>query len=147
MKSTKYEEIADQYKVDRHLLKNTFIAFITGGFVGLLGEGVIEVLMKYFNMSRQIASTDMILIFIFIASFFTALGFFDKLVMFCRAGLIIPITGFAHSMTSAAIEFKKEGYVTGLGANIFKLAGTVILYGIISAYIFGIIRYFILGGI
>ena len=145
MKSTKYEEIADQYKVDRHLLKNTFIAFITGGFVGLLGEGVIEVLMKYFNMSRQIASTDMILIFIFIASFFTALGFFDKLVMFCRAGLIIPITGFAHSMTSAFMDYRKEGFIYGVGSNAFKLAGTVIIYGVLSAWIFGMVRFFIGG--
>ena len=82
-----------------------------------------------------------------LASLFTALGFFDKLVNWARCGLIIPITGFAHSMTSAAIEFKREGYVTGLGANIFKLAGTVILYGIVSAYIFGIIRYLIFGGV
>lgn len=144
MKSTKYEKIADQYKADRHLLKNTFIAFITGGFVGLLGEGVIEILMK-FGMSRQVASTDMIIIFILAASLFTALGFFDKLVMFCKSGLIIPITGFAHSMTSAFMDYRKEGFIYGVGSNAFKLAGTVILYGVLSASLFGLIRYFIGG--
>ena len=77
---------------------------------------------------------------------FTALGFFDKLVNFARCGLIIPITGFAHSMTSSAMEYRKEGLVTGIGMNIFKLSGTVILYGVVSAYIFGIIRYVIFGG-
>ena len=145
MKSIKYEEIADQYKVNRHLIRNTIIAFITGGFVGLLGEGIIEILMSYFNMSRQIASMDMILIFIFIASLFTALGFFDKLVMFCRSGLIIPITGFAHSMTSAFMDYRKEGFVYGFGSNAFKLAGTVIVYGVLSAWIFGMVRFFIGG--
>lgn len=144
MKSTKYEKIADQYKADRHLLKNTFIAFITGGFVGLLGEGVIEILMK-FGMSRQVASTDMIIIFILAASLFTALGFFDKLVMFCKSGLIIPITGFAHSMTSAFMDYRKEGFVYGVGSNAFKLAGTVIIYGVLSAWIFGMVRFFIGG--
>ena len=142
MKSTKYEKIADQYKADRHLLKNTFIAFITGGFVGLLGEGVIEILMK-FGMSRQVASTDMIIIFILAASLFTALGFFDKLVMFCKSGLIIPITGFAHSMTSSSLDVKSEGPIYGIGSNMFKLAGSVIIYGIVSAWFFGIIRYLI----
>ena len=63
-----------------------------------------------------------------------------KWVNFARCGLIIPITGFAHSMMSAALEYRKEGLVTGIGANIFKLAGTVILYGVVSAYIFGLIR-------
>lgn len=144
MKSTKYEEIADQYKADRHLLRNTFIAFITGGFVGLLGEGIIEILMN-FGMSRQVASTDMILMFIFVASLFTALGFFDKLVMFCKSGLIIPITGFAHSMTSAFMDYRKEGFVYGVGSNAFKLAGTVIIYGVLSAWIFGMVRFFIGG--
>ena len=144
MKSTKYEKIADQYKADRHLLKNTFIAFITGGFVGLLGEGVIEILMK-FGMSRQVASTDMIIIFILTASLFTALGFFDKLVMFCKSGLIIPITGFAHSMTSAFMDYRKEGFVYGVGSNAFKLAGTVIVYGVLSAWLFGMVRFFIGG--
>lgn len=144
MKSTKYEKIADQYKADRHLLKNTFIAFITGGFVGLLGEGVIEILMK-FGMSRQVASTDMIIIFILAASLFTALGFFDKLVMFCKSGLIIPITGFAHSMTSAFMDYRKEGFIYGVGSNAFKLAGTVIVYGVLSAWLFGMVRFFIGG--
>jgi stage V sporulation protein AC len=88
----------------------------------------------------------MIITLIFIASLFTAIGFFDNLVMFARAGLIVPITGFAHSMTSAAIEYRKEGLVTGIGANIFKLTGTVILYGVVAAYVFGIIRYLVFGG-
>ena len=109
----------------------------------------LESLLKvyYLNISSSDAAIFMMITLIFIASLFTALGFFDKWVNFARCGLIIPITGFAHSMTSAAIDFRKEGYVTGLGANIFKLAGTVILYGIVSSYIFGIIRYFLLGGI
>ena len=86
-----------------------------------------------------------ILTLIIIASILTALGIFDVLVTKFKSALIIPITGFAHSMTSAALEYKHEGLVLGIGANIFKLAGTVILYGVVSVYIFGIIR-LVLGG-
>ena len=68
------------------------------------------------------------------------------MVSFAKSGLLIPITGFAHSLQSAALEYKKEGLITGIGANIFKLAGTVILFGIVSAYVFGIVRALIFGG-
>lgn len=141
-----YEKIVMNHKPKEHRVKNAIISFIIGGLMGMLGQFLLQIYSYYLNISTADAAIFMIITLIFISSLFTALGFFDKLVKFSRCGLIIPITGFAHSMTSAAIEFKREGYVTGLGANIFKLAGTVILYGIVSAYIFGIIRYFIFGG-
>ena len=147
MEKRLYEKIVMNHKPKEHRIKNAFIAFMIGGIVGLIGQGLLDLYTYYLNVSTSDAAVFMIITLIFIASLFTALGFFDKMVNFARCGLIIPITGFAHSMTSAAIEFKKEGYLTGLGANIFKLAGTVILYGIVSAYIFGIIRYFVLGGV
>lgn len=146
MEKKLYNKIVMNHKPKEHRVKNAFISFVVGGIVGLIGQLLVELYSYYLNISTSDASIFMIITLIFLASLFTALGFFDKLVNFCRCGLIIPITGFAHSMTSAAIEFKREGYVTGLGANIFKLAGTVILYGIVSAYIFGIIRFFIFGG-
>ena len=72
------------------------------------------------------------------------MGFFDKIVNFARCGLIVPITGFAHAMMSAALEYRKEGLVTGIGANMFKLAGSVIIFGVVSAYIFGLLRIIIM---
>ena len=83
---------------------------------------------------------------IVIASILTATGVFDLLVSKFKMALIIPITGFAHSMSSAALEYKNEGLVLGIGANIFKLAGTVILFGVVSVYLFGIVRLLIMGG-
>ena len=142
-----YNKIVMNHRPKENRLRNSIVSFIVGGLIGLLGEFLLELYSYYLNISSSDAAIFMIITLIFLASLFTALGFFDKLVNFSRCGLIIPITGFAHSMTSAAIEFKREGYVTGLGANVFKLAGTVILYGIVSAYIFGIIRYFIFGGV
>ena len=140
-----YEKIVMHHKPKEHRLNNAFISFIVGGIMGVIGQLLIDFYSHYLNIASSDASIFMIITLIFLASLFTAMGFFDKLVNFCRCGLIIPITGFAHSMTSSAIEYRKEGLVTGVGANIFKLAGTVILYGIVSSYIFGIIRYLIGG--
>ncbi len=146
MEKKLYNKIVMNHKPREHRMKNALVAFIIGGIVGIIGEFLLELYTYYLNVSSSDGAIFMMITLIFLASLFTALGFFDKWVNFARCGLIIPITGFAHSMTSAAIEFKREGLVTGLGANIFKLAGTVILYGIVSSYIFGIIRYFLLGG-
>lgn len=146
MRNTKYEKIADNHKAIEDRMENALLAFISGGLMGFMGEGLIEVFCHYFGMARNNASTLMIVIFIFIASFFTALGFFDKLVNIFKCGLLIPITGFAHSMTSSSLDYKNEGPIYGIGSNMFKLAGSVILYGVVSAWFFGIIRYFI-GGV
>ena len=143
MKNTKYNKIADFHKAKESRLRNALVAFLSGGFIGFLGEGMIELLMKFFTFSREDSATLMIAFFIFIASFSTALGFFDKLVTICRCGLLIPITGFAHSMTSSAMDYKEEGLIYGIGSNMFKLAGTVIVYGVVSAWFFGTIRYFL----
>lgn len=147
MRNTKYEKIADSHKATETRGRNALIAFLVGGLVGLIGEGLIELFCYWFHVSRSDASTFMIITLIFIASLSTALGFFDKLVTKFKCGLLIPITGFAHSMTSAALDYRKEGPIYGLGANIFKLAGSVILYGVISAWFFGMIRYIIGGGL
>ena len=145
MRNTKYERIADNHKAPEDRVKNSIVAFISGGFIGLLGEGIIEFFCYYFHMSRAEASTFMIVIFIFTASLCTALGFFDKLVTKFKCGLLIPITGFAHSMTSSSLDYKREGPIYGIGSNMFKLAGSVILYGVVSAWFFGMIRYMIGG--
>lgn len=145
MKNKKYEIIASYHQAQNNKIKNAFIAFFIGGLIGLLGEVIIELLCYYAHISRNSAGTIMIVILIFLASLSTALGFFDKLVTKFKCGLLIPITGFAHSLTSAALDYKKEGPIYGLGANIFKLAGSVILYGIVAAWFFGLIRYLLRG--
>ena len=146
MEKKLYEKIVMNHKPKETRVQNAVIAFLVGGVMGALGQFLIEIYSYYLDISTNDAAIFMIITLIFLASLFTALGFFDKWVKWARCGLIIPITGFAHSMTSAAIEFKKEGFVTGLGANLFKLAGTVILYGVVSAYFFGILRLIIMGG-
>lgn len=140
MEKYKYKSIVDNNTPKENILLNALVAFFIGGIMGVIGNFLIEFYLYILNISTSEASVCMIITLIFFGTLFTALGFFDKWVNFARCGLIIPITGFAHSMMSAALEYRKEGLVTGIGANIFKLAGTVILYGVVSAYIFGLIR-------
>ena len=141
-----YNKLVKRICPSEDKLKNAFIAFMSGGFVGMIGEFLSTLFQNKLNIPRMESVSLVIVTFIFIASLLTALGVFDKLVCIFKCGLIIPITGFAHSMTSAALEHKKEGPIYGLGNNIFKLAGSVILYGVVSAFIFGIVRYILLGG-
>ena len=122
------------------------LAFVSGGLIGLFGQVLIKVYSLAPNISNTEAGNLMMVTLIFLASLFTGLGFFDNLIDLFKAGIIIPITGFAHSTTASAMEYRKEGLTSGIGANIFKLSGSVILYGIVSAYLFGIIRYVIFGG-
>ena len=143
MNKEKYEIVCSRHQAEKTPVRNFLISFFSGGFVGFLGEGIIELLCRYCSYSRTDASTIMIVFFIFISSLFTALGFFDKWVQFFQCGLLIPITGFAHSMTSSALDYREEGPIYGIGSNMFKLAGNVILYGIVSAWLFGTIRYLI----
>ncbi len=141
MTNKKYNALVKKYTPKENKVKYALTAFFVGGFVGLLGECLIRLYIMLFDISRNDASTYMIITFIFFASLFTALGFFDKLVAKAKAGLLIPITGFAHSMTSAALDYKNEGPIYGIGSNVFKLAGSVIFYGVVSAWFFGLIRY------
>ena len=146
MENKEYKKLVDKHKPKETRVQNAVIAFLIGGLVGAIGQFLIEFYSYYLDISTKDASSFMLVTLIFFASLFTALGFFDKWVNFAKCGLIIPITGFAHSMASAGIEYKKEGPIYGLGSNIFKLAGSVILYGIVSAWFFGMIRYLLMGG-
>ena len=146
MEKREYKDIVDKYTPKEKRLRNAMVAFLIGGLMGVIGNFLVDAYSYYFNLSSKDASVFMIITLVFLGCFLTCLGFFDKWVNFAKCGLIIPITGFAHAMMSAALEYKKEGLVTGIGANMFKLAGSVIIFGVVSAYIFGIVRIFVIGG-
>lgn len=146
MNKERYKELTSKIVPQEDKVKNGIIAFVIGGAVGLLGQVLVTVIENNFGFYHKDATSIMMVILIFTASLCTALGFFDNLVAKAKAGLIVPITGFAHAMTSSMLDYKKEGMVTGIGANAFKLTGSVILYGVVSAYVFGIIRYLFFGG-
>ena len=144
MDKDQYKKLVQKKKPKEHRFLNSFIAFIVGGSIGLVGELLSHLFMMSFGMSKVTSLSIVCLILIFVASLFTALGIFDNWVTKGKCGLIIPTTGFAHSVTSAAIEYRKDGLITGLGSNFFKLAGSVILYGIVSSFflcLLGVICY------
>lgn len=147
MEKKVYQKIVDKHKPKEDRLMNAIVAFVIGGLVGVIGQLLIEFYSSWLEISTQDATSFMIVTLIFVSCLFTALGFFDKWVNFAKCGLIIPITGFAHSMMSSGMEYRNEGPIYGVGANLFKLAGSVILYGIVAAWFFGMIRYYFLGGI
>ena len=146
MDKNDYKKIVDAHKSNENRLVNLVIAFLVGGFIGLIACFLSDFYSSLFNVSSKDAASFMIVTLIFISCLFTSLGFFDKWVTFARCGLIIPITGFAHSVMSAVMDYKKEGPIYGIGSNAFKLAGSVIYYGVVSAAIFGTIRFILFGG-
>lgn len=141
-----YLQVVKKHTPKEDVLKNAMLTFVCGGIFGSLAELLLQGYMLWLSVSRKDAGVLVIITLIVLASFLTALGIFDVWVAKLKCALIIPITGFAHSITSAALDYRREGFVLGLGANIFKLAGTVILYGIVSVYVFGIVRLLIIGG-
>ncbi len=146
MERKEFNKLVALHKPRENRVKNVVLSFFIGGLMGVVGQFLIDFYSFVLEIPSKDATTYMIVTLIFIACLCTALGFFDNCVNFAKSGLLIPITGFAHAMMSSAMEFKKEGPVFGIGSNIFKLAGSVILYGVVSAWFFGMVRYLLIGG-
>nr|WP_048569874.1 stage V sporulation protein AC [Clostridium cylindrosporum] len=125
-----------------NLLFNCVKAFIIGGIICVIGQFV----MNYFislGVDKEQVGSYVSLVMIFIGAFLTGIGVYDDIGKFAGAGSVVPITGFANSIVSPAMEFKREGYVLGVGAKMFTIAGPVLVYGISSSIVVGIIYYFI----
>lgn len=137
MNSRKYKQLVDTYTPKENRLYNMFISFFSGGVIGLIGTFLFIRLNNIYNEELSVAFT--LLILIATISFITAIGKADNLFVKFKCGLIIPITGFAHSIASSVIDYKKEGLIN-IGSNTFKLAGSVILYGIVSAILLTLIK-------
>ena len=146
MQKEEYKKLVKKHMPKYNYFKSMSLAFLIGGFIGMVGQALVDIYTRVFSLTIKDAGIYMIVTLIFLSSLLTALGFFDKIVEKVKCGIIVPITGFAHAMTSAALEYRKEGLILGLGSNIFKITGSVILYGVVSAYVFGIIRVLIIGG-
>ena len=124
-----YKKIVDSHKAKENKFLNIIKAFIIGGLFGILGNFLIDFYSKILNIPTNDATVYMIMTLVFLACLCTALGFFDNFVHFGRMGVIIPITGFAHSMQSAALDYKNEGLIYGFGSNIFGLIRFLIMGG------------------
>lgn len=136
-----FKKALDQNKIKRPIFKNALKAFLVGGLISLIGQGFLDLYIKVLKLDKSISNSLMSITLVFIASLLTGLGIFDKIGQFAGAGSFIPITGFSNSLTASALESKSEGLVLGIMMNMFKLAGSVIVAGAISAFIAGSIVY------
>lgn len=145
MDKKEYDLLVKKHTPSEDRMKNIIVAFFTGGSIAFMAEFMSFLLVNCFAISEIEATSYVSILIIFLTSLFTGMGFFDEWVSKCKCGLIIPTTGFAHSCSSSALDYKKDGLITGLGSNVFKLAGSVILYGIISAFLLVVIKVVING--
>lgn len=137
MNNRKYQKIVEDITPKENRLYNMAVAFFIGGLIGLIGTILYLNFNKMYN--EELSISFMLLILIIVTAVLTGLGVSDTLFLKAKCGLIIPITGFAHSISSSLIDYKKEGYIN-MGSNAFKLAGSVLLYGIVSAVFFTLLK-------
>lgn len=133
-----YQDYVNKKSPNSPILRNCLSAFGVGGLICSLGQLIMEV-CKYRGLDNEISATITSIILIFLSAFFTALNLFNKIGKFAGAGSLVPITGFANSIVSPAMEYKSEGYVMGVGAKMFTVAGPVLVYGISASILVGIV--------
>ena len=134
-----YNEYVKQITPTHNLWTNMRKAFLLGGFICLIGQFIVNIGMNNFGLEQKDASTWCSLILILISVILTSFNVYPSLANWGGAGALVPITGFANGVCASAIEFKKEGHVFGIGCQIFRIAGPVILYGIFSSWVLGLI--------
>jgi len=133
-----YQEYVDKKSPNSPIFKNCFNAFWVGGLICSIGQIILE-FCKYQGLDQTSSSTVVSIVLIAIAAILTSLNIFNKIGKFAGAGSLVPITGFANSIVSPAIEFKSEGYIMGVGGKMFTVAGPVLVFGISTSVIIGII--------
>ena len=125
-----------------HIIKNCIMAFLVGGAICDIGQAINNVL-KNLNYSNEDISAITSVIMVFLGALLTGVGIYNKIANFAGAGTVVPITGFANAVVAPAIEFKKEGFIFGVAAKMFTIAGPVLVYGIGTSVIIGIVYYII----
>lgn len=135
-----YQELQKEIEMKRPIFKNCIRAFLMGGLICMVGQVIQLFYIYYFNFTEQTAGNPTVGTLIFISMLLTGFGVYDRLAQFGGAGTAVPVTGFGNAIISAAIEHRKEGLVLGVGGNIFKLAGSVIVFGVFSAFIVALIK-------
>ncbi len=136
----RYAEMAKRKEPKRPILANCLRAFVTGGAICLVGQGVQQMFISWFDFAKKDAGNPTVAVMIFLAIVLTGFGIYDKFAQWAGAGSAVPVTGFANSMASAAIEHRSEGYILGVGGKMFKLAGPVIVFGTVAAFLIGILH-------
>ena len=136
-----YQENIKSFQPKPPYALNCLKAFIVGGLICGFGQAVHNFYITFFDFTTKTAGNPTAATLVLISAILTGIGVYDRIGQFAGAGSAVPITGFANSMTSAALEHRSEGIVLGVATNMFKLAGNVIVFGVVGAYIVGMIRY------
>lgn len=139
MDKKQYKRYAEAHAPKSPIVKDCIRAFLVGGAICTLGEALGELYMLHPMIDEKTAATLVSITLVFVAVLLTGLGIFDKIAKFAGAGTLVPITGFANSVASPAIDSRSEGYVLGVGAKIFTVCGPVLLYSTLAGAIYGIV--------
>ncbi|EDL63048.1 stage V sporulation protein AC [Bacillus sp. SG-1] len=135
-----YEQLEQKHETKRPVLLNCVKAFFVGGAICLIGQAVTYFYIYFFNFTEQTAGNPTVATMVFFSMLLTGFGIYDHIGQFAGAGSAVPVTGFGNAVISAAIEHRTEGLVLGVGGNIFKLAGSVIVFGVFSAFVIALIK-------
>lgn len=135
-----YQELQKKHETKRPVVQNCIKAFLVGGFICLIGQLISTFYIYYFDFTDKTVGNPTVGTLVFIAMLLTGFGVYDRIAQFGGAGSAVPVTGFGNAIISAAIEHRTEGFVLGVGGNMFKLAGSVILFGVFSAFVISLIK-------
>ena len=133
-----YQDFVDKKTPNSPIFMNCFKAFLVGGLICIIGQFISDI-CKFRGLDQEASGTIVAIILVGISAFLTGLNLFNRIGKFAGAGTIVPITGFANSIVSPAMEYKSEGYIMGVGSKMFTVAGPVLVYGISSSIIVGIL--------
>ncbi|MFJ5622395.1 stage V sporulation protein AC [Peribacillus loiseleuriae] len=135
-----YEKLQAKHELKRPIAKNCLKAFLVGGLFCTVGQAISYFYIYFFNFTEQTVGNPTSATMVFIALLLTGFGIYDRIGQFAGAGSAVPVTGFGNAIISAAIEHRTEGFVLGVGSNMFKLAGSVIVFGVFSAFVVALIK-------
>lgn len=135
-----YQQLQQKHELKRPVLKNCLKAFIVGGLFCVVGQAVSYFYIYFFNFTEQSVGNPTVATMVFFSMLLTGFGVYDRIGQFAGAGSAVPVTGFGNAVISACIEHRTEGFVLGVGGNMFKLAGSVILFGVFSAFVVALIK-------
>lgn len=136
----KYKKKIEPFQPKTKYFKNCVKAFVIGGIICAVGQAISNIYIYYFDITEKNVASAMIGTLIFIAAILTAIGIYDRIGQTAGAGSIATVMGFSNAIASSALEHKSEGVVLGIAGNMFKIAGAVIVFGVVSAYIVSMIR-------
>lgn len=138
MTEKQYQKMVADMSPKSPIFKNCLKAFLVGGLICAIGQGILN-LYTFLGLDKENSATATSMTLVALSALFTGLSLYDNLAKHAGAGTLVPITGFSNAVSSAAIEFKTEGFVLGVGAKMFTIAGPVIVYGVSASVVYGLV--------